>query len=108
MNNAKLAMSLSQDAPVDITPALRSREMEVAAIIEAIESITASSFWKVLDSKVLTPELTKLQRRLRNEKNPTEIYRLQGKIEQAEKFNLPDQLQVYRHELQKIRSQLNG
>ena len=95
----------SQGQP-DISPALRSRETEVARIIEAMESITSSSHWKSLESLVLAPELAKLQRRLRNEKNPTEIYRLQGKIEQAEKFALAEQVQVYRHELQKIRSSL--
>jgi methionine salvage enolase-phosphatase E1 len=112
MNNSKIAIdnvSLEMDDQVDNKPMLRQRETELVGIIEALEHVSGSNYWKLLQDKVLNGVLESLQHRLRNEKNPTEIYRLQGQIVWAEKYTDLDKLaQVYRNDLQNIRKQLNA
>lgn len=110
MNNSKLAMdyvSLAEEETLDIKPTLRQRETELIAVIEGLEHISASNYWKIIE-KVFIKDFETLQKQLRNAKNPTEIYRLQGRISQAEKFDLEIMLQAARMELQGIRKQLNA
>lgn len=109
MNNSKLIENapLVEDV-VDLKPMLRQRETELAEIIEALESISQSKYWKVLLTKVFNKDLGSLQTRLEDEKNPTEIYRLQGEIKRAKTLDLQKKLQVYRQDLQNTRKNLNG
>lgn len=109
MNNSKMIenVSLEIDMPIDLKPMMRQRETELVEIIEALEHISGSQYWKVLE-KMFNKDFESLQNRLRNEKNPTEIYRLQGKLAETEKFNLGKELQAYRLELQNIRNKLNA
>lgn len=114
MNNSKLAIEyetlsqVAQDQPLDMLPALRNRETDLMVIIEAMGHIRGSQYWKILEEKVFNKDFNSLQKQLRNEKNPTEIYRLQGRITQAEKLDLNKGLQAYEAELQRIRKQLNA
>jgi|SRR3990167_1243333 len=111
MNNSKIAIdniSLDMEETLDIKPMLRQKETELTEIIEAIEHISGSDYWKILQNKVLNGVLENLQHRLRSEKNPTEIYRLQGQIVWAEKYTDLDKMtQAYRQELSNVRSKLN-
>lgn len=110
MNNSKLAIehvSLAEEEVFDIKPTLRQRETELIVVVEALEHISNSNYWKSIE-KIFIKDFESLQKKLRNEKNPTEIYRLQGRINQAEKFDLEPMLQASRMELQLIRKQLNA
>lgn len=112
MNNSKItfeSVNLSMQEPPDLSPAMRQKETELLEILDAINHIKASNYWKLLHEKVLTGVLAGLQRRIRSEKNPTEIYRLQGQIVWAEKYTDLDKLaQAYQNELSLVRKQLNG
>lgn len=111
MNNSKFAIeynALTEEEAVDQKPMFRQRETDLVEIIEALRHIRASNYWKVLEAKVFTKEFNSLQKQLRNEKNPTEIYRLQGRITQAEKFDLEKELQAREMELRRIREQINA
>lgn len=112
MNNSKIAIenvSLAEDEAVDNKPMLRQRETEITSILEALEHVSGSAYWKTIQDKVLSGVLESLQRRIRSEKNPTEIYRLQGQIVWAEKYSdLNKMSQAYKNELTNIRKKLNG
>lgn len=112
MNNSKIAIdsiSLTDEEELDTTPALRQRETELAQIIEALEHINGSNYWKLLQDKIFQGILDSLQSRLAREKEPIEMYRLQGQIKWAEKY--PDLLKLadgYRNELINIRKKLHA
>ncbi len=112
MNNSQIAMeniSLELENNVDIKPTLRAKEQDLVEIIEAIEKVSSSSYWKTLKLKVLDGVLSSLQTRIKNEKNPTEIYRLQGQIIWAEKYcDLEKLAQAYQNELLNLRTKLNA
>lgn len=110
MNNSKLIIenvSLAEEEVFNKEPLLRQKETELIKMIEALEHVNNSGYWKEIE-KVFIKDFNSLQKQLRNEKNPTEIYRLQGRINQAEKFDLEPMLQASRQELQNIRKMLNG
>lgn len=111
MNNSKFVVdqvSLSREEAVDFKPLLRQRETELITIIEALEHISGSEYWIVLYEKVFNKDLSSLQTRLESEKNPTEIYRLQGEIKRAKTLDLAKKLQAYRSDLQNVRNQINA
>jgi hypothetical protein len=111
MNNSKIAIdniSIDFEEPLDTKPMLRQKETELLEIIEAIEKIGASAYWKLLQDKVFNGVMEALQNRIRSEKNPTEIYRLQGQIVWAEKYSdLSKLAQAYRNELTLNRKRLH-
>lgn len=111
MNNSLVieTLSIDMDSEPDTTPLLHKKEEELTSILEAVEHIKASSYWLLLQDKVFNGVVDSLQNRLRSEKNPTEIYRLQGQIVWAEKYTDLDKLaQAYRNELSNIRNKLNA
>lgn len=98
-----------EEVQVDYTPNLRQREQEIIAIVESLRAVKSSQHWRNLQEKVFNGVLESLQSRIRSEKNPTEIYRLQGQIVWAEKYTDLNKLcQAYEVELQNIRKQLNA
>ena len=97
-------ISLVSEEVKDKETLLRQRETELLAILEALQNVKASRYWKLLEEKVLNGVMQSLQQRIKNEKNPTEIYRLQGQIVWAEKFcDLTKMYQAYQNELNNIR-----
>ena len=107
MNNALI--QTEDDVPEDKSlPILRERATHLTEIIEALNAIASSSHWTVLKQFVFDVDLDKAKRRLVIEKDTTEIFRLQGKIQDAEKFSLETLLQKYRDELIAIRKKING
>src|SRR3990167_4773858 len=109
MNNSRISInSLEMEEKIDLTPMLNRMETELIEIIDALEHISGSKYWKVLEQKILNKDFESLQKRLRNEKNPTEVYRLQGRLNQAEKLDLTRELQARKAELQGIRSRKNA
>lgn len=103
MNNAYLA---EEDEVVDSAPVHRQRIEELTSIIEALQNIAGSSYWKVLKQFVFDVDLDKAKRRIAKEKDTTEIFRLQGLIQWGEKFDLEELLTKYRNELTTLRKNL--
>lgn len=110
MNNAKIAIenvSLEIEKPVDVMPMLRKRAEELTDIIEAINAIRGSSYWKTLEQKVFSGVTSALYKKLENESDEKEIFRLQGQIRWAEKYSDLSKLSdVYNEELKRIKKQI--
>jgi len=107
MNNSLLQLEVEET--VDIKPQLRVRERELLEIIEAIHKVASSDYWKLLKIKVFDGVMASLHNRLIAEKNPTEMYRLQGQIVWAEKYSDLDKMtQAYDNELKSVRKKLYG
>ena len=98
--------SLDEGTKQAPTALLRERATKLADIIDALQNISSSSHWKVLKQFVFDVDLDKAKSRLVNEKDTTEIFRLQGEIRWGEKFDLEKLLERYRNELLGIRKQL--
>lgn len=111
MNNSKIAIEnrwLETEELIDTIPLLRQQATELATIIEALEKVQSSSYWKVLEQKIFTNDLISLRSRLSKEKDTTEIFRLQGKITQLEKYDFGKMLSEKRNELSNITKQLHA
>ena len=103
MNNAFINQEIiSEDSSV----LLRERVEILTEVIEALQSIASSNYWRVLQQNVFNVDLDKAKSRLANEKDTTEIFRLQGEIRWGEKFDLEKLTKKYRDELTAIRKQL--
>ena len=104
MNNAKLIEnSLSEEQPVDIKPMLRARQEEIAKIIEAIDSISQSNHWKLIEDKVFQTLLNSSVNQICIEKDDRQVARLQGKIEVLSKYaDFKRFSEAYRLELKSI------
>ena len=107
MNNSYIAqknIDFGSEQP-DTSPMLRQRETELVAIMDAVKHIQTSKYWQVCVDKIFKPDFDKLGDKLRKEKNPTEMYRLQGKLSELEKvINFTKIYEIYYQELQSIRS----
>lgn len=90
----------------EVNVVLREQLTTLTAVIEAIQNINSSSYWKVLKQYVLDVDLQKAKRRLEAEENPTEIFRLQGEVRWGNKFDLEKLLVAKRNELEAIRKRL--
>lgn len=112
MNNAKLTIenvNLEDEKPLDITASLRKREQDIVEVIEALEHIKSSNYWKVLENKVFKGIYHSLLARVVREEKSTEIYRLQGQITWAEKYlDLDKLIAQYRQELSGIRQKITN
>ena len=106
MNNA----FLNQEFPEEDKSSILSRERveTLTETIEALQNIIGSSYWKVLRQNVFNVDLDKAKRRIVNEKDTTEIFRLQGEIRWGEKFSVENLLEKYREELKAIRIKINA
>lgn len=111
MNNSKIALEnvdLADEPKYDNKPSLRKKEVEITEILEALRQINNSKYWQILTDKLFQVNVDKLSKQLRSEKNPTQIYRLQGKLEEAEKpLNFLKEIQALENELIKVRNLLN-
>lgn len=107
-NNAFLTQeTLKEDSVRDTSPLLRERAEQLNDVIEALQNIASSSYWKVLQKYVFDVDLDKAKRSLAKEKDTTEMFRLQGEIRVGEKFSLENLAEKYRNELQTIRKQIH-
>lgn len=112
MNNSKLVadnVGLEIEKPADNLPWLRLRQKELLEIIEAIQAVSASSYWKLLDQRIWRGVAESLKSRLSKERDEKEMYRLQGQIAWAEKYSDFAKLQeAYKLELSNILKQINA
>jgi hypothetical protein len=98
MNNAFINKEY-EDVSDKALPIYREQVTQLTEVIEALQNIQGSSYWKVLKQFVFDVDLEKAKRRLALEEDTTEIFRLQGEIRWAEKFNLEELHQKKRKEL---------
>lgn len=110
MNNAKLTESiLSEEPKVNAKPFLMKRADELTEIIEAIDSISQSNYYKVLEEKVFADSLQSLVNQLINEKDTQKVAWLQGAIAIVSKYaDFKKFSDSYRLELQKVKEQLKS
>jgi len=110
MNNSKLTIdgfTLQEDVQVDVRPHLRQQQESVVSVLEALEAVNRSQHWQTLQSKVFQESLGLLQKQIRNEKDPKELFRIQGKLNWGEKYtNLEDLILEYRRRLENIKNQI--
>lgn len=110
MNNAKLTENtLSEEPEVDVKPMLRSRQQEIAALVEAIDAISQSQHWKLIESKVFQGSLAAAVNQVCIETDDRKVAHLQGKIEVLTKYaDFKGFSEAYRMELEKIKKQLSS
>ena len=108
MNNAKLIENnLAEEQQIDVKPMLRKRQEEIAKIIEAIDAISQSNYWKFLEKEVFVPVLSSSVNQLCNEMDEKKMLRLQGKIEVLNRYvDFKRFSEAYRMELKKVEEQL--
>ena len=88
---------------------LRSKQEEIAKIIEAIDAIAQSNYWKFLEKELFQKVLDASVNQLCVEKDDRKVVLLQGKIEILSKYaDFKSFSEAYRMELKKIESQLKG
>lgn len=76
-------------------------------LIDALQNIQNSVYWKVLEKHVFNPELAKSKRRLEVEKDTTEIFRLQGEVRLSRRYDLEQLILKSRDELSKYKVKSN-
>lgn len=110
MNNAQLTKDvLAEDQPADIAPMLRSRQEKIVKIIEAIDSIAQSNYWKFLETEVFQGVLKSSVNQLCVEKDEKKMFYLQGKIEILKGYaDFKKFSETHRMELKNIKQQLKG
>lgn len=110
MNNSLMAgesVKLEIDAPTDLQPEFRRKATELSDIIEALDHIQSSNYWKTLESTVFFNEIENLKNQLAKEDNQISMYRLQGKIAQAMKYDLGKLIIEKRNQLTSIKNNLH-
>lgn len=105
MNNAQVIIEDASEKPTE-SVIYRERAERLTEILEAIQNIAASSYWKVLEKYVFDVELSKSKRRLEIESDTPEIFRLQGEVRMGRKYHLEKLLTKYRDELTTIRKKI--
>ena len=115
MNNSLAIknVSLAEDEN-QVNPALRVRETELVAIIEAIQNLSMNQDWLVLKDRVFDGVVDSLKRERDREveKKPLNgpvIHSLNGQLAWANKYSdILSLAQIYKLELQNVRKKLNG
>ena len=114
MDNSFIAQLnvLEDEKPQDIKPQLREREGKLVKIIEALGQVEAADEWQTLRELYLDGLVEGLERRLATEANAREVnlpelYRLQGQLIGAKRYNLEELRKNFKVELQNIRKQIN-
>lgn len=112
MNNSFLAtqnVDMEVSTPVDTIPLLQARAVDLERIIDAFDKISSSMYWKLLQSEIFDGVLEALERRMRNEKDTTQLFKLQGQIVWADKYSdLSKLADVYKRELINVTKQINA
>ena len=103
MNNAFINKEIPEE---ESSVLLREKVDKTTKIVEALQNIAGSNYWKVLQQNVFEVELGKSRNRLEVESDTTEIFRLQGEVRLGRRYDLEKLLTKYRNELTGIRKQL--
>lgn len=108
MNNSKIAMENIEDEPIIDTEPIRRHEQELHDLIQAVDNLRLSNYWKFIVEHRLNGELQNLINQLKYEREPITIYRLQGRIEQAEKLDFDRLSETLHNELTGLQRRLYG
>lgn len=111
MNNSKITLdefSLSLEEPVDRSEQLRMEESRLIRIIEAIDVVLGSDGWSNLNSLIFANRIESLESQLKAQVeqavlNQPEIYRLQGRLYEARKYDLDKMSKTFRTDLSHIK-----
>lgn len=108
MNNAKLVENVfEEEREADTKPFLMKKADELTEIIEAIDAISQSNYYKILEEKVFQGSLQSSINQLVNEKDNQKVAWLQGAIAILSKYaDFKKFSEDYRLELQKVKEQL--
>jgi len=107
MNNAKFVVTESS-SQLNI-PLLRERETELVRLLEALTNIHNSQYWSTVMNDVLQKDINLIKKKIVEETDTTEIFRLQGILQwTSTHLDLERLITQYRHELTRIKLQLNG
>lgn len=116
MNNSKLIEQVNIDTllptinyinedPTDKVTKLRVQAQEITELMDAINHIKASSYWKVIKA-YLEKDLQKLINQLEKSNDTTAMFRLQGEITRTRKLDLDKILEDKKQELDGIRKMI--
>jgi hypothetical protein len=110
MNNSQIIEStLEEEQSIDIAPMLRQRQEEIVKIIEAIDSVSQSSYWKILENSVFQPLLNTMVNQLCTEKDDKQMRWIQGRIDVLSKYaDFKAFGEAYRLELKGIEKKLKS
>lgn len=111
MNNAQIIEAEWNEAP-DMTPSLQEKKAVLLRLIEAIDNLSKNSDWQTLKELMFDGQVEKLEKNLLseaklNELSSPKIYRLQGNLEWARRFDLYKLAETYKKELNGITKKLN-
>lgn len=111
MNNAQIETE-AEWTEVDMTPTLQERKGVLVRLIEAINKLSKNEDWHTLKELLFDGQLELLEKQLLseaklNELNDPKIYRLQGNLEWARRFDLYKLAETYTKELNGITKKLN-
>ena len=110
-NNSQIAIekvSLHLDTPVDRTEELRAIEAKLTRIIEAIVRLNQTDEWSTLKSLVFDSRIKTIEEQIMAESNKNiiedpSLYRLQGRLFEARRYDLDTLLKNSRQELINIK-----
>ena len=110
MNNAQLEIEQAPQAP--IISNLSERKVYLLRMIEAIDNLSKNEDWRTVKELLFDGQLEKLETSLLNEVKANElsapkIYRLQGNLEWAKRFDLYKLAETYKVEINNITKKLN-
>lgn len=109
MNNSKVIETLVEEEPEDIKPMLRSRQEEIAKIIESLDALSQSNHWRFIEDKLFKGALDSSVNQICVEKDDRKVAVLQGKIEVLSKYaDFKGLSDAYRMELKSIDEKLKG
>lgn len=98
-------MDIDTTAPV-------AREAELIKLISLLDRVLENRDWQQLSEMVFEPRVTSLEKLLELESKKSqlcepEIYRFQGRLIEAEKYQLEKLRKTYKVELENIRKRTN-
>lgn len=111
MNNGQIEIDAEwQD--IDLTLNLQERKGILLRLITAIDSLSKNDDWHTLKELLFDGQVERLEKQLlyeakANELSSPTIYRLQGNLEWARRWNLYKLAETYNKELNQITKKLN-
>lgn len=109
MNNSKIALDNVLSLAESVNPEVyRERQATVVRIIEAIDELSKSAEWSTLKREIFDSRVESLEKQLRvesesHEINDSNLYRLQGRLFEARKYDLTKLRESFLLELSKLK-----
>jgi len=109
MNNALF----QEEIEIDTSPVLRERKARLSRLVEAISNLSQNDDWNTLKELLLDGQVENLEKQLLGEAknyelNSPKIYRLQGNLEWAKRYDFYKLAEAYKSEINAINKKLNS